>query len=387
MIRDDAVKLRALVAVALLVLILLVVLQATPARGPAPPAPTAPLLEGEPMIRVRIATLEPGQDVLVAGVAGHGPGRLSVANRAGAIEIGGEPCAGCLLSAEREGDLAVGSRRYHGDVAVVAEPGASRVHLVNRVPIERYLEGVVLSEMPADYPDEALLAQAIASRSYATWQTAVRKERPYDVTDTQRSQVYRGVPAQIELARRVVKATRGRVLAFDGRVLEAVFSSTCGGTTRSATEAFGDESPEPLRGVRCGLCEQSQFGTWTARVGRAEGGRQAGLGGPVDELLDARLLPSGRLAAVTVRGGQAEKTLTGNQVRDLFGPAGRSSWFTSLEIRGDAIVAHGRGFGHGAGMCQVGAAKLASAGRGHQAILAHYYPGAAIAWLYPVHES
>jgi stage II sporulation protein D len=383
------VKLRALVAASLLVLIVVVVVQASPGRRPAaPPAALAPFLQREPVIRVRIATLEPGEQALVIGVAGRGAAGVTVANRAGVPEVGGAPCeTACTLAAETDGEISIGGRRYHGDVAVLAETEPGRVHLVNRLPIEQYLEGVVLSEMPPDYPDEALLAQSVASRSYAAWQMTVRRDRLWDVTDTQRSQVYRGAPAHLELARRVVRSTRGQVLSYGGTVLEAVFSSTCGGATRSAEEAFGDESPAPLRGVACGLCDGTQFSRWTAKIGRAEAGRVLLLGGPVEELLDATLHPSGRLAAVTVRGRKGQKALTGNQARDLFGPAGRSTWFTALEIRGEWIFADGRGFGHGAGMCQVGASKLASAGRNHQAILAHYYPGASLAWLYPVHES
>jgi stage II sporulation protein D len=333
---------------------------------------------------VRIGTLEPGQETSVLGIAGSGPEGVRITNRAGIAEIGGKPCEdACVLAVQNDGGLGIGERRYHGDLVVVREPDSARVHLVNRLGIERYLEGVVLSEMPADYPDEALHAQAIASRSYAAWQILVRKDRLYDVTDTQRSQVYKGAPAQLELARRVVKATRGRVLTFGGKVLEAVFSSTCGGTTRSAEEAFGDESPEPLAGVVCGLCEGTQFSTWSARVRRSDAGRALQLGGPVEELSDSKTHPSGRLAQITVRGPKTAKTLTGNQLRDVFGPAGRSTWFTSLELGGDWLVAEGRGFGHGVGMCQVGASKLAGAGRGYRAILAHYYPGAQLSWLFP----
>jgi stage II sporulation protein D len=385
-----AIKMRALVAAALLVAILLVILQATPpfASPEPPPSVAAPFFDKEPEIRVRIGTLEPGQEAVVTGIDGWTPGGVKVANRGGKPEIAGEPCdMPCVMMVKKDGELGLGDRRYHGDLVVVREPETSRVHLVNRLGIELYLEGVVLSEMPADYPDEALYAQAIASRSYAAWQILVRKDRIYDVTDTQRSQVYKGAPAQLELARRVVANTRGRVLTHGGKVLEAVFSSTCGGATRSAQEAFGDESPAPLRGVTCGLCDGTQFSTWTARVKRADAGRTLALGGPIEEVSASKVHQSGRLAQVTLLGPKGQKTLTGNQFRDLFGAAGRSTWFTRIELSGDWLVVDGRGFGHGVGMCQVGASKLASAARGHLAILAHYYPDAVIGLLYPVHES
>jgi stage II sporulation protein D len=386
---SNAVKLRLLVAAALLVAILLLVLQATPPFPTSgPPAGGAPFFEAEPQVRVRVGILEPGQEITVHGLEGRRAGGARVANKGGSLEIGGEPVQlPAVLSPAKGAEVGLGDRRYQGDLAVAREPGSARILLVNRLGIEAYLEGVVLSEMPPDSPDEALFAQVIASRSYAAWQMTARKDRDFDVTDSQRSQVYRGAPAQLALARRVVAATRGRVLTYGGKVVEAVFSSTCGGTTRSAAEAFGDESIPPLRGVTCGFCDGTQFAQWTAKVKRADAGRALSLGGPVTALADHKLHPSGRLAQVDVRGDKASRKITGNQLRDLLGPAGRSSWFTKAEVSGDWIVAEGRGFGHGAGMCQVGAAKLASAGRSAHWILAHYYPDALLGWLYPVHES
>lgn len=382
----SAIKLRALVAAALLVTILLVVLQATPPFGAPPPPASQTVLPAEPDVRVRIGTLEPGQELSVTGIAGRPS--LKIGNKAGTPEIGGEPCVPpCVLSPAKDGELGLGDRRYHGALVVVRDPAAPKVHLVNRVPIERYLEGVVLSEMPPDYPDEALLAQSIASRSYAAWQLMARKDRDWDVTDSQRSQVYRGSPKEIALARRIVGATRGQVLLWEDRVLEAVFSSTCGGATRSASEAFGDEAPAPLRGVPCGLCDGTQFSTWSARVKRADAGKALGLGGPLTDLVDASFHPSGRLAQIVAQGGTTTRKVAPNQFRDLFGPSGRSTWFTKIELTGDFVAVEGRGFGHGAGMCQVGASKLAAAGRSCQAILDRYYPKARVGWLYPVDES
>jgi stage II sporulation protein D len=135
------------------------------------------------------------------------------------------------------------------------------------------------------------------------------------------------------------------------------------------------------------LCEGTQFSTWSARAKRSEAGKALGLGGPVVALTDASYHPSGRLAQIVTRSATAEKKLTANQFRDLFGSAGRSTWFTRIDVSGDWLVADGRGFGHGAGMCQVGASKLAAAGRDYRAILERYYPKSRLGWLYPAHES
>jgi stage II sporulation protein D len=385
-----ATRLGLAVAIGGLVAILATVV--TPERLPAIEPPPAFVFPSEPEIRVRVASLDAGQSLSIAGVehpsAGERGRTVVVKSEAGSARLDGAAVSTPVaLTPARDSHLAIGDRRYAGDIVVVAEPEAGRVHLVNRLGIERYLEGVVLSEMPPDSADEALLAQAVASRSYAVHQLIVRRSRTWDVTDSQRSQVYRGTPLHVRLARRIVEQTRGRVLVHDGRVIEALFSSTCGGNTRDATEAFGDESAAPLRGAGCGFCEGTQFSTWSAKVRRSDAGRALELGAPIGEVDAADVHASGRLGSIIVRGGGREKRLTGNQFKELFGAAGRSTWFTRITIDGDYLVCDGRGYGHGVGMCQVGAQRLAAARRDHASILAHYYPGATLGLLYPLDGS
>ncbi len=118
-----------------------------------------------------------------------------------------------------------------------------RVNITRTVPtgietidLEEYLYGVVPSEMGTGWPVEALKAQAIASRSVAVFR--IKPSKPYDVTDTTADQAY--VPSKIKPdTTKAVKDTSGLVLLYNGKVIDAVFSASNGGTTVSAKERWG----------------------------------------------------------------------------------------------------------------------------------------------------
>ncbi len=353
---------------------------------PAPPLSTVFAFAREPQVRVKIRTIEPGGVVHLRGVADRdGVRDVEIRNDAGLLRIDGEPGeTPRQFDAPPERTIAVEELRYRGELIIAAEPGRPNLLLINRLPMERYLEGVVLSEMSAKFPEEALRAQAVASRSYAAYKVQAMRSRPFDVSDTQMSQVYKGaLDRGRSLAARLVSDTRGLVLVYEDRVLEAVFSSTCGGTTRSAEEAFGAAAPAPLDGVVCGKCEGTEFTTWRCKVKRAALGKALGLSGPVIALEDERRLPSDRLGGVTLKSSRGSKRLSGGELRQILGDKALSTWFTKIALEGDSLTAEGRGYGHGAGLCQVGARTLANAGGSWREILAYYYPAAGVAYLYP----
>lgn len=360
---------------------------ATPDPVPPGPPPAAVFaFAREPDVRVKIRSIEPGGSVRLRGVADGDVVRdVTIKNEAGLLRVDGEPAeTPRQFEAPPERTIAVEELRYRGELVVAAEPGRPNLLLINRLPMERYLEGVVLSEMSAKFPEEALRSQAVASRSYAAYKVQAMRSRPFDVSDTQMSQVYKGaLDRGRSLAARLVSETRGLVLVHEDRVLEAVFSSTCGGTTRSAEEAFGASAPAPLDGVPCGKCEGTEFATWRCKVKRATLGKALGLSGPVIAIEDERRLPSDRLAGVTFKAARGSKRLSGGELRQILGDKALSTWFTNLAIDGDSFTAEGRGYGHGAGLCQVGARTLANAGGSWREILTYYYPGAGVAYLYP----
>ena len=135
--------------------------------------------------------------------------------------------------------------------------------MVNVVALEAYLRGVVATEMPKDWPLEALKAQAVAARSYAL--ARVLKGKPFDLYADWRSQVYGGIPAEAPRATEAVQATARQVLLYDGKVATTFFFSSSGGRTATGAEVFGVDVPY-LVSVDDHWDERSPHHAWQPRV-------------------------------------------------------------------------------------------------------------------------
>jgi SpoIID/LytB domain protein len=128
------------------------------------------------------------------------------------------------------------SGRYHSyRGTIVAQPSGGLLYIINVLPIEDYLRG--LGEVPSSWPLEAIKAQIVAARCYAL--THLGSTALYDVDDTTQFQVYRGIDAESAAQNAAVDQTRGQVLMYGGRVIEAFFSASDGGHTANVSDVFG----------------------------------------------------------------------------------------------------------------------------------------------------
>jgi stage II sporulation protein D len=124
-------------------------------------------------------------------------------------------------------------RRYRGELEILLSE-SGRLSVVNVVPLEEYLLGVVPAEMPSGWEPEALKAQAVVSRTYAVFQVLTGgKYRPegFHVTDDIESQVYTGVGGEQLRSNQAVGATRGEVVTHGGQAINAFYHSSSGGYT------------------------------------------------------------------------------------------------------------------------------------------------------------
>ena len=142
--------------------------------------------------------------------------------------------------------LTFDGREYHGTLVLRSRGGG--VAVVNGLPLDTYLRGVVPSESPSHWPLAALEAQAVAARSYAV--AELRPSSWYDLVPTTADQVYGGVAAERPRSDRAVYATLGQVLMWDGQVARTYYSSSSGGRTESVQDAWPGSAPIPyLRSV------------------------------------------------------------------------------------------------------------------------------------------
>ena len=330
-------------------------------------------------------------------------------------------------------------QRFYGTLRKV--PDGDAFWAVNDIPLEQYLTSVISSEMNAHAPLEFLKAHAIVSRSWLIAQLerkrANRKSLDsskqgktesddchkfirwydhddhtlFDVCADDHCQRYQGLARITEAAVQAVRETAGQVLSYHGEVVDARFSKCCGGISEEYTTCW-DDTPHPeLTSIHdsdkegkdfCDTHDETllstvlnnydrstpDFYTWTVQSTPAELGvliRQKG-GIDVGDVLDLIPLkrgPSGRIYLLRIVGTRCTIEI-GKElyIRRLLSPTHLySSAFTPTFSNGQWTL-HGKGWGHGVGMCQIGAAVMASEGYTCDDILRHYYPNADIIHLW-----
>ena len=213
---------------------------------------------------------------------------------------------------------------YRGRMVLVRDGG--RVLAINHVSLEHYLYGVVPAEMPASWHPEALRAQAVVARSYA-----LRSRRPdsaFDVYADVRSQVYRGVAAEVDSTTAAVRATRAEVVLAGIQVAQTFFFSTSGGRTAGNEEVWGGVPIPYLRPVEDPHDDLSPYHRWEAGFGERELRRRlrSVTDGRFEAIEVASRTPTGRAATVAVRGSGGTRSVPAATIRTLLEL--RSTWFT-----------------------------------------------------------
>ena len=217
-------------------------------------------------------------------------------------------------------------RTYRGRIVVDVLNG--RLRAINVLPLEQYLYGVVPAEMPYTWLPAALQAQAVAARSYAL---ASRKAAaPFDVYADGRSQMYLGISAEKPAATEAVDETAGEVLLYAGHVATTFFSSSTGGWTQSAADAFGGAGKPYLPSVRDPYDGISPYHNWGPVAVTAKTlGKSLGVSGRIVDATVARN-SSRRVKTVKVtslsHGEQGATSVSGSAATSAF--ALRSTWFS-----------------------------------------------------------
>jgi stage II sporulation protein D len=220
----------------------------------------------------------------------------------------------------------------------------------------------------------------VAARSYAlTRKIEAAGGKPWDIGAGVLAQVYQG--RHSPAARAATDATAGEVLVLGMEPVEAYFHGVCGGRTEAGLAALGRDLPY-LASVECGFCDDAPGARWRKEFPAAELGRLVGLPGAADAVRVASRTPSGRAEQVELGRGERVRSLAAADLRQRLGFTRLPSLAFEVEAAGQAFAFAGRGQGHGAGLCQHGAAGMARAGKGYREILARYYPGTEVVRMY-----
>ena len=252
---------------------------------------------------------------------------------------------------------------------------------VHDLRLEDYVAGVVAGEMPASFPPEAQKAQAVAARSYALTRKleAQAAGRDFDIGAGVLHQVWAERPGAA--ARAAAEATAGEVLVAGREPVEAYFHAACGGRTEGGLAALGRDLPY-LVSVECGKCDGAPGVAWKRTIAAADLARAAGLPGKATAARVAARTATGRAERVEVTAGGRTASIAAVDLRQRLGFERLPSLAFDVRAEGGAFAVAGRGRGHGAGLCQWGAAALAREGLGYREILARYYPGTEVVRMY-----
>ena len=254
-------------------------------------------------------------------------------------------------------------------VAVIHADGG-----VEEMFLEEYVVSVVLAEMPAEFAEEALKAQAVIARTYALKrQITADKHDGAVCTDSTCCQgycdqnTYSGGLSMLQKVRHAVAETKGKVLCYDGQLIEATYFSCSGGKTEAAVAVWGNDIPY-LRSIDSPGEEGSNHYISTVRLDRGEVMGKLGLNGEKITISNISYTDGGGVAEICICG----KTFTGVQIRQLLEL--KSTAFR-VSVLGDHVLITTKGYGHRVGMSQYGADAMAEGGSTYIEILRHYYEG------------
>ncbi len=259
--------------------------------------------------------------------------------------------------------------------------GEAIVEVINVVPVESYLRGVLPSEVIPSWPKESLKAQAVAARTYAYYNIAHNPidydPKIYDVDDTSFYQAYSGLTMANALTDAAIKATANLALAYGNKVILALFNTDAGGLTESAKEVFTIDLPY-CRSKKEAHDPGPKSG-WTKEFSLAEASQKLAAakvippGAPLTgvEIAASDLTSGKRVKAMTfvLQGGTRKKVDASDFKRVL---ELKSGLFTA-RVQGGKLAFDGKGSGHGVGLSQIGAKELAAKGWDYKKILSFYY--------------
>jgi stage II sporulation protein D len=330
----------------------------------------------------------------------RGGAAIEQGNRPGAARCvvdGGEsrevalPCT--LYSGNEFNIVKIGEVSYRGSV-IIAPDGAA-FSVVNYVAVEDYLRGVVPLEVGrgSDEVLEAVKAQAVAARTYTYRKIQENASNPFDVSATVSDQVYGGVAAESEVCNRAIRATAGEIMVYRDSLIYAYYYSTCGGRTANIEDVWNKSALPYLRSVDDGAyCRQSgsfsweevwplpQFSYIVNKYSREAFPQNPCRGEVKDISLESRF-GCGRTKQLTIWTSDGVFAYGGDKIRFALRrntsgfPILKSSLITDVSVRQGTVVIKGRGYGHGVGMCQMGALGRAKSGKEYKEIVKAYYTG------------
>ncbi len=281
----------------------------------------------------------------------------------------------------------VNKRNYRGFIEIINNAPQSFT-VVEIVPMDQYVYGIIKHEISPTWPPEAIKAQIIVARTYALKNMGKHAKDGFDMCTTTDCQVYGGMDSEDPVSNKLVDETPGEILTYKGELISTPYHGFCGGYTEEARYVWEGSIKVPyLVSKRCKFCKNAPHFNWQARYERSkiESILQAN-GYDIGKIINIKVnerSPSGRAMEMKISHKNGKLLLQANKFRLLMGSDIIRSALFKIRKDKDAYIFEGTGWGHGVGMCQEGAKGMAEKGYDYSKILKFYYPGTQITqWDY-----
>jgi len=279
--------------------------------------------------------------------------------------------------------IAIDNIHYRGQIKLSITP-LSGLMVINHIDLEAYVAGVVAAEMGGYAPLEAQKAQAVATRTITISKILTHKHQKdgYDLCNTTHCQVYRGLSGQTEISQKAVAQTENQIMLYNGKPIEAFYSSHCGGITEYSGNLWATQHDYLTINIDSYCIDSTIVPEWNQKnifwereFTKTELETLLGVRN-ISEMYITKRNNSSRITEIFVRAASRTLTISGQyEIRNKFDLP--SSLFF-LFSEGNLYRFLGNGYGHGVGMCQTGAIARATIGQTYTEILNFYYTGITI---------
>lgn len=283
--------------------------------------------------------------------------------------------------------IEINGKKYRGTVEVhVYGRDSQGLMLINELPIELYIVGLINGEISSKWHKEAIMTQAVIARTYAMYQKQRNQDEPYHLKSSTANQVYIGADREDLPSYRAVKATYGEVLTYNDELALTVYHSTAGGRTENSEDVWSEPFPY-LKSVKSKFDAIAPHYEWKYKVDRKSLSSVLNKNGyKVGEIKRIKISDrtrSKRVKELVIYDKNKKKhKLKGEDLRRILGYSNIKSTMFKVKYRSGSFVFYGKGSGHGVGLSQWGAKGMADAGYKYNKILRHYYKGTKLKAVY-----
>lgn len=289
------------------------------------------------------------------------------------------------ITACKNQPITINNKQYFGACILKVNPEKQCYYLINNLPLEEYVYGVLVCESYAHWPLEMQKVQAVATRTFAHYHMnqAHKKKELFDLKNSIFHQRYDGTH-QYDHLRIAVDQTASEVLMYKNEIALTMFDACCGGIIPSRLDTINfDQAPYLKRSKRCTFCKHFSLYRWKHLASLQELNRRLLTDksiqkeilscSPIKELAITKTDKAGSVSEMRCQTSKKAIYLPTHKIKNSLGKGLKSKFFT-LEQKGDQLKFEGKGFGHGLGLCQHGARFMVDKKYSYKKILAFYFP-------------